>query len=84
MDYTNCEPQFRLDREMFGEFVYEGIDLALYNQPYLHGTHEQPFYEAHAYDLDENEYLLRFEIINPEAEDESDRCNWNNYMVRKY
>jgi hypothetical protein len=44
------------------------------------------FYEAHALDEDENEYMIYWPVINHnyhDGGDESDACDWDDYEITK-
>jgi hypothetical protein len=38
---------------------------------------------ADAIDVDGNLYRVKWEITNPDAEDGSDACDWDNYSVKR-
>lgn len=40
-------------------------------------------YKAWAIDEDEKDYDIVWQIVNPDAEDESDCCNWDEFEVYK-
>ena len=44
---------------------------------------ERDVYRAHAVDSDGADYMVTWEITNPDADDDSDACNWDMYGVRK-
>jgi hypothetical protein len=60
--------------------IYNDIELKLNQLPYIY-TDE--LYRACALDKDENEYIITWSITNPECQDESEACDWDNYRVRK-
>ncbi len=63
---------------------YYDKTLKLIQQAYLDSDLDLiPAYYATAIDDEEKLYRVRWEIINPEAEDESDTCDWNVYDVLK-
>ena len=56
--------------------IYE---IALTQEPYLTGTTDKPYYEAHAVDADENHYIVRWDILgdyDPADGDEGLACEW--------
>ena len=70
--------------ESHGKYEYEGKILYLTQDPYLNELcNQDPAYYAHAVDYEGNEYRLRFEIICPDCEDESEACDWEKYTVTK-
>ena len=55
-------------------------EIALTREPYLTGTTDKPYYEAHAVDTDENQYIVRWDILgdyDPADGDEGLACEWN-------
>ena len=38
----------------------------------------QEYYTAYAQDANRNDYKVRWEIINPDCEDEGNACDWKN------
>lgn len=85
--------------ENYGTFKYQDKFLTLTQEPYAdtdftsqeevvdeHGYAElvnQCVYFAHAIDEEEEEYKVRWEIIDHEAEEECDACDWDIYTIRK-
>lgn len=62
---------------------HEGKTLMLAQQPYLDGTHEHPIYRAAAEDAEGNLYRVMWQIVAPDAEDESEACDWGRYEVSR-
>ena len=58
---------------------YRGLDLMLTHEPYGENGH----YRAHATDMSGNEYVVQWEVINPEASIEDELCDWSEYTVTK-
>lgn len=63
---------------------YKGQELTLTQDAYLTQNDNGTYYAAHAVDSQKNEYMVRWEITheNPrECDNESDMCDWDNYIV---
>ena len=55
-------------------------EIALTQEPYITGTTDKPYYEAHAVDADENHYIVRWDILgdyDPADGDEGLACEWD-------
>lgn len=65
-------------RPGFGEVQHEGKTITLTQQPYLHAD----TYRASGVDAAGDLYQVDWAITNPDAEDESDACDWNDYTVQ--
>lgn len=63
---------------------HEGKTLWLQQQAYHSNTAGDPYYTAIAADAEGNEYKVRWEITCPDADEESDACNWAEYEVTPY
>jgi len=67
--------------------IYQLGDTKLYltQYPYINqgGTPTQVFYQAHAIDDDGNSYMIFWDIINEDTEDESEACDWEDYTVQQ-
>jgi len=61
---------------------YKEKILYLQQQAYLSEEINDYHYVAFAKDEDENEYLVKWPIINEDAEDEEWTCNWKDYEVK--
>lgn len=69
------------DKQDFGVVEYKGKTLSLTQYPYINYHNTKDYYISHAVDDEENEYMVYWNIINDNAEDESDCCDWENYEV---
>lgn len=70
-------------RKNFGSVEFEGRDLWLQQEPYADGNHDEPYYSCHACDDAGDDYMIRWPVIDIDAADESDACDWDDYTVRK-
>lgn len=59
---------------------HEGKEIFLTQGPYIDGTHESPYYRAHAIDLEGNEYKVTWDVVEgyEQLEDAADHCDWDN------
>lgn len=60
---------------------YNGIKLILDQDAYITGTHEDPYFEAHAHDEQGNEYMVTWYPKSDWDESEidaNDACDWDN------
>lgn len=71
-----------LHREPYGRVEHKGKILRLAQQPYIDGSHEDPFYTAIALDEEDNEYEIVWHDANLDVDDQMDACNWEVYKVR--
>jgi hypothetical protein len=71
-----------MDKQEFGTVKYRGKELSLQQQPFLSHRLGKDIYKAWALDEDENEYEVIWDINNPEGEDESEACDWEEYSVQ--
>lgn len=55
---------------------WDGKTLKTTQDPYISDDGE--VYTAHAVDAEDNEYILAWEVIDPEITDESSICDWDN------
>ena len=61
----------------------DGTVLRLSSEAFLSGTTEDPYYEAYATDPTGNRYNIRWEILDAESDDESNRCDWDKpYSIK--
>lgn len=76
--------------EHFGPLAYNGIELSLLQRPHPIGT--TCLYAAMAVDADEHAYLVTWLLKScyihsdeecPLPEDDSDVCDWADYIVNK-
>lgn len=60
--------------------VFEGTEVFLTQDPYIDGTHESPYYRAHAIDLDGNQYHVYWDVIDgwQQMDDAADHCDWDS------
>lgn len=60
--------------------VFEGKEVFLTQDPYIDGTHESPYYRAHAVDVVGNEYHVYWDVVDgyEELEDAADHCDWDS------
>lgn len=70
----------------YGTVEYNGKTLTLTQDAYLdHDRHnlQLPVYRAHAVDEDGNDYRVQWHVVDgwQEMDDESDRCDWDDYQV---
>lgn len=63
--------------------IHNNILLGLLEEAYLTDNTGEYFYQAEAIDKYRNEYLITWEITNPEAQEEENACDWKNYTVEK-
>ncbi|MVP00371.1 hypothetical protein [Paenibacillus lutrae] len=56
--------------------TWEGQVLKTTQDPYV--SDEGDTYIAPAVDQDNNEYVITWEVIDPETTDESSACDWDN------
>jgi len=70
--------------QQFGEFEHNGCRLALTQQAFCTNHPENHTYQAHAVDVDGNEYVVLWDCLDGwmEMEDESDCCDWSVYTVK--
>lgn len=67
-----------------GDTTHDGIQYALTKMAYIAGTDDNPHYTAMAIRADAQPdadgwvpaYSIRWEISNPDAEEECDACDW--------
>lgn len=57
----------------------EGREYRTTQDPYINDDGSQ--YQAHAVDVDNNEYIIVWEVTNAETEDESEACNWDEPLA---
>ncbi len=82
--------KFKRLLEEHGEYKFNGIILALTQQPYVdRDEYGDTVYRANAIDEDENECLIIWELCISEEEfkeleDESTACHWDKYTVSIY
>lgn len=75
----------------FGLVDYGYDTLYLTQDPYIDsreivsfsGTYTKNIYTAHAIDHQGEDYKIIWEIIDENAEDESDACGWDEYTIKK-
>jgi hypothetical protein len=65
---------------------YKGLDLKLMQEPYINdqmlsGVQRRCVYEALAIDDNDDEYMVTWNVINLDCEDESEACNWDKFTV---
>jgi len=70
----------------YGTVQHNGKELTITEQPYPHTAVDNYIvsdcYQAIAEDDEGNEYMVRWDIIDSDAEDESDACDWEKYSVK--
>ncbi len=54
------------------------LKITLQQEPYLDGTPDEPYFTALAIDENGNQYDIIWDIVNPESDDDGDRCDWDN------
>jgi hypothetical protein len=90
MDYQTI-----LEKQEYGCVEAYGKTIVIAQQPYLSdgvpydASYEDITYEALGIDEDFNEYLITWNVTDenfntPEALEEEDACDWEDYKVRKY
>lgn len=55
---------------------FEGKELRTTQDPHISDDGET--YKAHAVDVENNEYIITWEVTNAETTDESESCDWDN------
>lgn len=55
---------------------FEGKELRTTQDPYVND--EGDLYSAPAVDVENNEYIITWEVVDFETTDESSACDWNN------
>lgn len=74
----------------FGNYTKDGVDYAITQNPYqsycagsstAYMVAGENYYVASGYDRAGNGVRLIWEITNPETEDESDACDWEDFTV---
>ena len=80
-------------KEEFGSVEYEGNVYVLTQDAYLeyNANYDWTFYTALALradeygpDFDDPAYMVEWDIIRPDAEDEGDACDWDTPCAVKY
>lgn len=85
VDYLKKEFNLgKLEKE-FGTYEHKGKPLYLIQDSYPSNIcgHELE-YTAVAIDNNGNMYHVIWEMIDPDAEDGADTCNWDEYSVKEY
>ena len=73
-----------MDNQNYGTVEYKGKTLTIKQSPYLnYNTVMGDHYKSMAEDEEGNEYIVRWDIINPDCEDESDACDWQDYQIEE-
>jgi hypothetical protein len=76
--------------KQYGTYTKDGVDYAITQNPYIsycagystpYMVNGETYYVAHGYDRDGNDVRLIWEITNPNTEDESDACDWDEFVV---
>lgn len=70
-----------MSTQNYGTVQHNDITITLTQQAYLQSNGNDNWYQAAGIDADDNDYLIKWEITNPDAEDESDACDWTQYEV---
>lgn len=65
----------------YGTVQHNDITITLTQQAYLQSDGNDDWYQAVGVDAEGNEYMIKWEIVCPDAEDESDACDWTQYEV---
>lgn len=67
----------------YGIVNYEGKELAITQQPYVDGSHEEAVYRASAQDAEGNDYDVKWTSVDLSVEDETAKahCDWTKYEV---
>lgn len=66
------------------KFEFEGNIIELTQEAYITGLKGKKHYEAHAIDINDNEYIVKWDILDcwkdkiDECDDESNLCDWAN------
>lgn len=78
---------FQNYKDEFGTVRFEGKEYALTQNAYIDTDFSlnwnPSIYTAHAIDEEENDYKVKWEIINHESNDESDACDWTDCTVEE-
>ncbi|PSL41689.1 hypothetical protein B0H94_1182 [Salsuginibacillus halophilus] len=53
-----------------------GVEYRTVQDPYVGDDGDE--YHATALDINNNEYLITWEVVHPETTDESEACDWKN------
>jgi hypothetical protein len=78
-------------RKEFGEYNNGGEEYAIAQYPYIdtvagssneYVTQGESYYFALGYDREGNAYRLIWEITNPDTEDESEACDWDEFEAQ--
>lgn len=72
-----------VDIRDLGYGLLEDVELALTQEAYLCGTHENAFYRANAIGSNGDAYTVEWEIVNHDCSDFSEACDWDEYTVKK-
>lgn len=78
--YDYFEHVLRELERKYGSVEFEGKQYILTQDAYLHGTHDQPYYRAHAIDATGNEYYVLWSVVDgwDQMDDASNHCDWQN------
>lgn len=60
---------------------WNGKILTLKDDAFIDGTYDDQYYTAFATDENDNDYKIRWEIINTETENEDECCDWDDFAV---
>jgi hypothetical protein len=65
------------------QYIKNGKTYLTTQDPYIEGSGDEAYYTAQAFDDNNQEYKLIWEIIDgrKDWEDESERCNWDVFRV---
>lgn len=78
------QEKFKKFGDKHGYLEFGDKELALSQDAYIScDTRYTNHYEAIAFDSDENEYKVYWEITNQDCGDESDACDWSIYTVKQ-
>ena len=87
---TNENSTFAGLSAIYGTYTKDGVDYTITQNPYVdhvagsttpYVVSGENYYFAHGFDRQGNPVRLIWEIVNPEAEDESDACDWEDFTV---
>lgn len=75
---------------IYGKYTKDGMDYAITQNPYVDNVagsstayivNGENYFFAHGFDRQGNAVRLIWEITSPEAEEESEACDWDDFTV---
>ncbi len=89
-EHTMDDITFRSLAQEYGKYTKDGEDYVLTQNPFIdyvaghsngYVVQGNDYYFAHGYDREGNAVRLIWDITNPETEDESEACDWDEFEV---